>query len=98
MIEQVLNGEQGLERFLGGHSIAVSPDGRHVYATATFCGRIACFDRDPASGRLCGRGPVDHLQLGQRIFGPMGLAVHPNGRFVYVACALKGSITIFKNR
>jgi 6-phosphogluconolactonase (cycloisomerase 2 family) len=84
--------------FLGGHSLAVSPDGRRVYATATFAGRIACFDRDPATGRLHAQGSVEHLQPGQRISGPMGLAVHPNSRFVYVACNLDGSIAIFKNR
>jgi 6-phosphogluconolactonase (cycloisomerase 2 family) len=97
LVQQVLNGEQGLERFLGGHSIAVTPDGRHVYATATYSGSVACFDRDAATGRLRARGSVEHLQPGQRIFGPMGLAVHPNSRFVYVACALEGSIAIFKN-
>jgi len=97
-VQQMLNGEQGLERFLGGHSIAVTPDGRHVYATATYSGSVACFDRDAATGRLRARGSVEHLQPGQRILGPMGLAVHPNSRFVYVACALEGSIAIFKNR
>jgi hypothetical protein len=97
LVQQLLNGEQGLERFLGGHSIAVSPDGRHVYATATFAGRIACFDRDPASGRLRVRGSVEHLEPGRRILGPMGLAIHPNSRFVYVACALEGSIAIFRS-
>jgi hypothetical protein len=98
LVQQIFNGERGLERFLGGHSIAVTPDGRHVYATATFSGRIACFDRDPVSGCLRARGSVEHAGQGQRILGPMGLAIHPNSRFVYVACALEGSIAIFKNR
>jgi hypothetical protein len=97
-VQQILNGEPGLEHFLGGHSIAVSPDGRRVYAIATFAGRIACFDRDPATARLHARGSVEHLQPGQRISGPMGLAVHPNSRFVYVACNLDGSIAIFRSR
>jgi 6-phosphogluconolactonase (cycloisomerase 2 family) len=98
LIQQFLNREPALEHFLGGHSIAVSPDGRRVYATATFDGRIACFDRDSATGRLHARGSAEHLQPGQRISGHMGLAVHPNSRFVYVACNLDGSIAIFRNR
>jgi 6-phosphogluconolactonase (cycloisomerase 2 family) len=96
-VQQILNGEPGLERFLGGHSIAVTADGRHVYATATYAGSVACFDRDAATGRLSARGSVDHLQPGRRIFGPMGLAVHPNSRYIYVACELEGSIATFKN-
>jgi hypothetical protein len=66
--------------------------------TATFAGRMACFDRDPANGCLHARGSVEHLPLGQRISGPLGLAVHPNNRFVYAACNLDGSIAIFRSR
>lgn len=89
--------------FGGVTQVFITPGGRTclcdaVYATATFSGRIACFDRDAATGRLCPRGSVEHLRPGQRILGPMGLAVHPNSRFVYIACSLEGSIAIFEIR
>ena len=98
LLQQFLYRDPGLERFFGGHSIAVSPDGRRVYATATLLRAIACFEREPASGRLrlldCIHDSViDRVKLPD----PTGLAVHPNNRFVYVACQTPGSIAIFEN-
>jgi len=98
LLQQFLYGEPGLERFFGGHSIVVSPDGRRVYATATLLRAIACFERDPGSGRLrllecIYESAANHIKLPD----PTGLAVHPNSRFVYVACQTPGSIAIFEN-
>ena len=47
LIQQFLYRDPGLERFNGGHSIVVSPDGRRVYATATMLRAIACFEARP---------------------------------------------------
>jgi len=97
LVQQFLHGDPGLDGFFGGHSIVVSPDGRCVYATATLLNTIACFERDPLNGRLHSLGCIHHRKNGALIPHPTGLAVHPNNRFVYVACHYPGSIAVFED-
>jgi len=98
LLQQFLYRDPGLEHFFGGHSIVVSSDGRRVYATATILSAIACFERELASGRLHLLGCIHHSRKDGILFpDPTGLAVHPNNRFVYVACRTPGSIAIFEN-
>ena len=35
----------------GVNSVAVSPDGRNVYAASLVSGAVVIFDRDPSTGR-----------------------------------------------
>jgi 6-phosphogluconolactonase (cycloisomerase 2 family) len=95
-VQEFLNGgEGGLEDFLGGNQIAISPDGRNVYAAATRSGTVAAFRRDPDTGQLTYLQTLPDGGEGGEL-GAAGIGVSPNGRFVYVATEDKLAISVFR--
>ena len=83
----------------GPNSVAVSADGRNVYATSLNTNSIAIFRRDASTGALGqakdGTGCVAAVaspgcKAARALRGPDVVAVSPNGRNVYVG-AFKGS-------
>jgi 6-phosphogluconolactonase (cycloisomerase 2 family) len=94
-IQEIINGRGELKDFEGGNHLAISPDGLNLYAAATRSGKIACFRRDPASGKLA---LLETIADGAR-GGPLGVdavAVSPDGRYVYAPTEDKRSIAIFR--
>jgi 6-phosphogluconolactonase len=69
----------------GPKGMAVHPNGKFLFVTNTDAGSISVFTIDPASGALAqitgSPFTVDPLALGVQ---PAFLAVHPNGKFLYV--------------
>ena len=88
-----LNGVEGLD---AAKSVAVSPDGAFVYATAVLDDALTVFRRDPMSGALDfpetlfdGTDGVDGLG------GAGGLAVSPDGAHVYATGSLDDALAVF---
>ena len=85
--------------FAGGNQVAVSPDGRSVYAAGTLSGVIACAGRDPKSGQLT-MGPAipDGAPPGASADtkSPAGVTITADGKFLYVATEDKNAISIFR--
>ncbi len=90
----------GLE---GPNSVAVSPDGRNVYATSLNSNAIDVFARNPSTGALTQASsggciadvPTSGCAGGRALYGPDVVVVSPDGRNVYVG-AFKGSaIAVF---
>lgn len=81
----------------------VSPDGRHVYATAFGADSIAAFDRDPATGKVTWKGGADGCYSSggdpcteiEQVDGPLSVAVSPDGKNVYVAADEEDVILVF---
>lgn len=76
--------------------VAVSPDGRNVYAVGEWDDGLAVFSRDSATGRLTfvevqkeGVGGVDGLE------GAVAVEVSPDNLHVYVAGSLEDSLAVF---
>ncbi len=94
LVEEHVNGVANFKGFEGGNSIAVSPDGRWVYALATNSDRIAAFTREPSSGKLTFEG----TQLAGD-FAPPGcpsLCFSPDGKFLYVADENSQSVLVYR--
>ncbi len=86
-------------KFAGGNQVAVSPDGRSVYAAGTLSGVIACAGRDPKTGQLTmGLAVPDGGPPGASADAksPAGVTVTSDGKFLYVATEDKNAISIFR--
>jgi len=77
-------------------SVAVSPDGKHVYVTGSEEDAVAVFARDGLNGSLIpvevirdGVGPVDGLNQA------WGVTVSPDGHHVYVAARGEDTLVAF---
>jgi DNA-binding beta-propeller fold protein YncE/subtilisin-like proprotein convertase family protein len=80
--------------------VAVSPDGKSVYALSNFDSTIVRFDRDPTTGALTGRGCVSDTgdsagcgSTAQGLTGAISVEVSPDGKSVYVLAS--GAIVRF---
>jgi len=67
----------------GANGIAISPDGRHVYAAATTASSIAIFARNPDTGLLSPLSPLTAFGL----VGVTSLGISPDGQQLYATRA-----------
>lgn len=81
--------------FRGGNELLLSPKGEHLYALGTKSGSIAVFRRDAKTGKL---SPLQTLSGtgGGELRGVSGLAVSPDGRFLYAAAELGNAVSVFE--
>ncbi len=96
-VEHYVDGVDGIDGLRGATSVVVSPDSRHVYATANADNALAVFSRNTASGRLSfverqrdGSSGVDGLR------GAFNVAVSPDGANVYAVGELDHALTMFR--
>jgi DNA-binding beta-propeller fold protein YncE len=95
---------QGLQEV---DAIAVSPDGQNVYALGSYSGTLVSLARNPTTGELgadtCFKTegfasasyPATCPHAAPGMWGPVGLAVSPDGGAVYVASRDSGAVTAF---
>ncbi len=93
---EVLPGPQTISGLVGAKSVAVSPDGEHVYATGLGGDSLAAFRLDGAGGTLAfvaayfdGVAGVDGLN------GATDVLVSPDGKNVYVAGQVDDAVAVF---
>jgi DNA-binding beta-propeller fold protein YncE len=88
----------------GPNSVAVSPDGRSVYATSRTSNSLAVFSRDPKTGALtqlsAGFGCISGLPIplcasGRALVGPDVVVVSPDGKNVYVGSFFGNAVAVF---
>ena len=96
LVDELYNFTQKLERFVGGNEITITRDGKHVYAVASRSDSLVALSRDLKTGKLKQtQFLVDQFQGTGAMLMPSGLAVSPDGKFVYVAAEGTDGITIF---
>lgn len=95
-VDAKLEGEGGVHGLAGVLAVAVSPDGRNVYAVAPSSNAVAVFSRDASTGVLTqleveqdGVGNVDGIGYASAI------VISPDGAHVYVAGARDDAVASF---
>ncbi|MBM3471062.1 MAG: lactonase family protein [Armatimonadetes bacterium] len=96
-VEAHKDGSGNLDGIAGACSIAVSPDGRHVYVAGHWDHAVAVFSRDRATGSLAfveaqrdGIAGVDGLQVVNWV------AASPDGKHVYAAGYRDDAVAAFR--
>lgn len=88
----------------GPNSVAVSPNGRSVYATSRASSSVTVFLRNPKTGALvqlpgaagCISGlPLPGCAAGRGLAGPDVVVVSPDGRNVYVGSFFGNAVAVF---
>ncbi|RKZ13342.1 hypothetical protein DRQ50_10590, partial [bacterium] len=81
----------------GANSVAVSPDGAHIYATGGIDDAVVVFNRNTASGALTysefkedNAGDINGLN------GAIKVTVSPDGSLVFVAAPLNSAVAAFR--
>ena len=94
VVQEFVNDEDELRNFRGGNEIALSPDGLNVYAVASESSSLACFARDPQSGKL--RFLETIANQDGRFAAVAGIGISPDGRFVHVAAEGSQQISVYR--
>ena len=88
----------------GPNSVALSPDGRNLYATSRGSDAVSAFRRNRSTGALSqlpvGTGCISGLPLpgcvsGRALSGPDVLTVSPDGKNLYVASFFGNAVAVF---
>lgn len=97
LVHELIAPRDDLPFFEGGNRLILSPDEKNLYVAATRSGSVACFTRDSKSGR------IKHLETLTQdddskgiIAGAAGIAISPDGKYVYVAAEERKTISIFR--
>jgi 6-phosphogluconolactonase (cycloisomerase 2 family) len=95
-VEAHKDGLGGVDGLRGIWSMAISPDGRHLYAAGYRDGAVALFSRDATTGRLTYVGRTKDGVGGVEDTGsPCSVAVSPDGKHVYVASHWDHAVVVF---
>lgn len=90
--------------FMGSRALVVSPDGRHLYVTATKSDSIAIFSRDKKTGTLSQAKGSAGCVAAKAAYGcapalgpiePNSVAISPDGKNVYATSRAGSSVTSF---
>ncbi|MEO8195215.1 MAG: beta-propeller fold lactonase family protein [Thermoanaerobaculia bacterium] len=95
-VASYVDGTGGLDGFGGAAGLAISPDGKNLYAAGATDDAIAVFARNPASGVLTAvevQRESDPVVDG--LDGATAVAVSPDGSHVYVASADDDALAVF---
>jgi 6-phosphogluconolactonase (cycloisomerase 2 family) len=95
--QEFVNDKSDLVNFQGGNQLTISPDGRRLYASATVSSALACFDRDPETGKLKFLTTLRDETTG--VGAPLGataVVCSPDGRFLYLSLEDAGTISVFE--
>lgn len=83
-------------------SVAIAPDGRNVYVTASDSGTVALFERQAGTGLLRSAGCIKNSSSNEAcskstygIAGATSIALSPDGDSAYVTGGASGSLAIF---
>jgi 6-phosphogluconolactonase (cycloisomerase 2 family) len=97
VVQELVNDQGELTDFTGGNQLTLSPDESMLYAAGTTSGGLACFRRDPKTGKLEFVTTIrnEATGVGDNL-GANGIAISPDGRHLYLALEDAGAISVFE--
>jgi 6-phosphogluconolactonase (cycloisomerase 2 family) len=95
-VEMAAQGVDGVDGIYGVFWVAISPDGRRLYASSTLGHDVAAFERDPRTGLLYYLQKERGTPTRECLAFARGVAVSPDGRSVYVAGASSNSVVVYR--
>jgi 6-phosphogluconolactonase (cycloisomerase 2 family) len=104
VLQEFINNQSDLKGFEGGaKGIMISPDGKRFYASGARSRSLACFNRNPDSGKLEYVTTIKNLVTGDRTeerpgdnLGANGIDLSPDGRFLYLALENGAAISVLE--
>lgn len=93
---QVVDGELGVDGIGGVSALALSPDGRHLYAGGASDHAIATFNINPASGALTLASVIRQGNGVNGLSGVNGLAFDAAGTLLFATAEANRSVTAFR--
>lgn len=100
-VRALTNASPGMAAFSRPGGLAVSPDGKQVYATARFGNALLAFDRNATAGDAdfgklsLKTAYVDGLAGISGLKGAFGVALSPDGKHLYVAAENDNNVVLF---
>ena len=94
-VQVVWDTDPGVDGLEGSRSVALSPDGKHVYVAGFVDDAVAVFGRNLASGQLTFVDAVDDVVDVDNLDGPNSVVVSPDGKHVYVAASHDDALLVF---
>jgi sugar lactone lactonase YvrE len=97
VLQEFINEQSDIKDFTGGNQLTLSPDETRLYASATTSCSLACFRRDPVSGKLTYMASIRSEATGAGTgLGANGVQCSKDGRFLYLALEELGAVTVFE--
>jgi WD40 repeat protein len=91
LIQEFFDGDQRLRDVSSGNDIAISPNGRYLYACSKRRDKLVRLHRDPGTGRLT-KPEVVSVLAGAQPEWLTGLAVSPDGKILHAGTELSDAI------
>jgi 6-phosphogluconolactonase (cycloisomerase 2 family) len=96
-IDKVTQSSGGITTLAGARSLAVSPDGKFIYASAIISDSITVFNRDATTGQLTLATAVTNGSSGvDGIDGVSGMITDPQSRSLYAAGQVSAAVAVFQ--
>lgn len=95
LIQEFVDNQESLRDYQIGNQMAIAPGGLSLYVCAKLHGTVACLQRHPDTGRLSFASPAEDEAAG-RLRWPSGLAISPDGKFVYATSELDDDVVVFR--
>jgi uncharacterized repeat protein (TIGR01451 family) len=95
VIDSEINNVNGVSGLGGVNDIAISADGRHIYATGFTDNAVTHFARDSSTGLLSFTSAVTQSDIGFGLQGAFAVGVSPDDKHVYVASASENALVVF---
>lgn len=77
----------------GAWTVAVNPNGRHIYVASILSSSISSFSRDTITGTPTFEGMIKNIQ---GLSGPTCISIDPSGKYVYVASPENNAVLWFE--